>query len=145
MIAADDAPGEGRVARRAWLAFPVLVLVLFALLVAFDLSGSSIALLVAKGQQAGLLAGQPRPIRSDELLIRTPIAISSVEQGFPASVWIGLAPTDQAAVAHRPFVAAAESGAGNADDAAEDDQQIGGEGGGPGEACEWACHGREMY
>jgi hypothetical protein len=98
------APGTG--ARQArtlawiWLAFPVLVLLLLTVLVALDINGSSISQLVTPAQRVGLLAGRPRPIRSDEMLVRTPIAVSSVEQDFPASPWIGLAQTDQAATAH---------------------------------------------
>jgi hypothetical protein len=83
-----------------WLAFPALVAMLFAGLVALNLNGSSISLLVPRGERSGVLAGAPRAIRSDELLVETPIAISSAEQGFPESPWIGLAPTDLAAVAH---------------------------------------------
>ena len=90
----------GARAPRSWFIFPIVVLLLFVVLVALDLSGSSISLLVPAGQRDGLLAGQPRVVRSDELVVRTPIAISSVEQEFPASPWIGLAQTDQAATAH---------------------------------------------
>lgn len=81
-----------------WIAFPVAVLIAFLVLVGLNLNGSSIAILST--DRPGLVAGTPRPIRSDEWVIQTPVAVSSVAQDFPASPWIGLTPTDQAATAH---------------------------------------------
>lgn len=81
-----------------WVAFPAAVLIAFLVLVGLNLNGSSIAILST--DRPGLVAGTPRPIRSDEWVIQTPVAVSSVAQDFPASPWIGLTPTDQAAAAH---------------------------------------------
>jgi hypothetical protein len=96
----EESARARRVGAAVWLAFPAIVLALLAVLVVLDLNGSSISLLMPPGERAGLLAGHPRPVRSDEIFVRTPIAISSTRQDFPASPWIGLSPTDQAAAAH---------------------------------------------
>lgn len=82
-----------------WSIFPVAVLAIFITLVGLDVSGSSIAVFSSQQEADGLIAGTPRGIRSDEFLLNTPNAISSVEQGFPASVWIGLNDVDQAVAA----------------------------------------------
>jgi hypothetical protein len=61
--------------------------VLFTLLVAFGINGSSSSLLYGSfhpGTDPGLIAGQPRPIRSDEWLVVTPLIISQVQNGLPA-------------------------------------------------------------
>lgn len=83
-----------------WWTFPALVAIGFIVLVAANLSGSSIALLADRPSTSGLVAGTPRGIRSDEFVLRTPLAISSARQGFPAELWIGLTRTEQAAAAH---------------------------------------------
>ena len=82
-----------------WAIFPLAVLVVFVTLVGFDISGSSIAVFSSQPEADGLIAGTPRAIRSDEFLLQTPNAISSVAQGLPANAWIGLNNADQAVAA----------------------------------------------
>lgn len=83
-----------------WIGFPLAVLFVFTVLVGLNLNGSSIALDTSADPAPGLIAGKPRPIRSDEFLIDTPLAISDVRQGFPKDPWIGLSRADQSALAH---------------------------------------------
>ncbi len=83
-----------------WASFPLTVLVLFVALVTLDLNGSSMAAISTEQPAQGLVAGTPRTIRSDEFQLRTPIALSSVQQGLARTPWIGLAPTSQIATAH---------------------------------------------
>lgn len=88
---------------RRWLMwgwFPAAVLVVFATLVTLNLSGSSISLLADDSHRAGVVSGEARTIRSDEFLLRTPLAISSQRQGLPEKAWIGLSNTEQSAAAH---------------------------------------------
>lgn len=99
MSAATAIAGTRR-GRTGVLAFPVLVGLLFLLLVAVNVNGSSMAVLSADPDPPGLIAGEPRPVRSDEYRLRTPIALSSVAQDFPRAPWIGLAEVNQVATAH---------------------------------------------
>lgn len=103
---------EVTVSRRgvAWL-FYALVLAVFAVLVAVGISGSSIGMLYAQEENASapppvndpdLLLGHPRPIRSDEWSISTPLAVSQTLQSFPAEPWIGLTRTNPAFFAGIP-------------------------------------------
>lgn len=93
---------------RAWLSwalFPVAVLALFAGLVVAGLSGSSIAVLRATTAGApvadpDVLFGTPRPIRADELLITTPLAVSAARQDFPSRPYVGLTRVEQEAFPH---------------------------------------------
>ena len=87
-------------ALRSWLVFPIAVVVVFLTLVALNVNGSSMAVIADRGTETGVLAGDARAVRSDEFQLRTPIAISSVRQGFPSRPWIGLSRVDQSAVAH---------------------------------------------
>lgn len=73
-------------------------MIIFIALVALGVNGSSVQALLPEDDRAELLMGEPRPIRSDEYAINTPISIASVEQGFPSEQWIGLTLTDQIAV-----------------------------------------------
>lgn len=84
---------------RRWAFFPLIVLLAFGALVALDLSGSSIGVVSPTPDADGLLAGTPRDVRSDEYIVSTPNALSSVAQGLPATAWIGLADVDQAVAA----------------------------------------------
>ncbi len=85
-----------------WL-FPLLASVVFVLLVAAGINGSSIGVLFAPDNSSAvaeeqvdpaLLIGQPRAIRSDEWSIATPNAISQSLQDFPDRPWIGLTRTN---------------------------------------------------
>jgi hypothetical protein len=97
-------PGSHRAVRdgraRAWLGFPLAVFAVFAVLVVANLNGSSIGHLAGREDDPALVAGSPRPIRGDEFLISTPIAVSAVRQDFPDEPYIGLTPTAQHAIAH---------------------------------------------
>lgn len=60
--------------------------VVFVALVALGINGSSMGLLYSQlfgGRDPALLAGSPRPIRSDEWLVVAPLTIAQVEQGLP--------------------------------------------------------------
>jgi hypothetical protein len=83
----------------AVLALPLVLIALGAGLAAAQISGSSVALLAggAWTEDPGLLAGEPRPIRSDEYLLATPIQVGNVAKGGPASTWVGLTDTELAA------------------------------------------------
>ncbi len=79
---------------RAWI-FPAVVLVLLVVLTALGLNGSSIATL--SGGAAGddsVLAGNPRAIRSDEFLVRTPFVAGQARRGFPSTAEIGVGEHD---------------------------------------------------
>lgn len=88
---------------RVWLfAFPVFVALVFTVLVALDLNGSSIGnFSINPEQDPSLVAGQPRMIRTDEWAIGTPMAIGVARQGFPTQPWIGLTPTKLDVTAYR--------------------------------------------
>lgn len=88
--------------RRRWrdFVFPGVVCALFILLVGADLNGSSIGVLSAQADDPSLLAGSPRPIRSDEYMISTPMAVGATRLGFPAMPWVGFTPTQLSATAY---------------------------------------------
>ena len=67
-------------------ALPGLLAVVFLVLVALGITGSSTGSWWAdfgSGPDPALLAGTPRPIRSDEWLVQSSWVISQVQQGFP--------------------------------------------------------------
>ncbi len=67
--------------------FPLLLLAVLVVLVTLGLSGSSTGMfwsMFASGEDPNLLAGTPRPARSDEWLTFVPWLISQASQGFPA-------------------------------------------------------------
>ncbi len=71
----------------ALLWFPLLVLLVFAILVALDLNGSSSGQewgWFHAGKDPGALLGEPRPVRSDEWFVQLSWSISQYNQGFPA-------------------------------------------------------------
>lgn len=84
--------------RRPWarlLIFPLVVLILFAGLVATGITGSSLgAIATAQQRDQSLLAGTPRTIRSDEFMVSAPLMVSQQRQGLPEYRWIGLTDTD---------------------------------------------------
>lgn len=89
------------VRRLPWrsLAFPLVILGIFAVLVAADLNGSSAAELAPDqaAAQSYVLAGTPRALRSDEWRIQTPLAVQATRMGFPSNPLIGLNRADPAA------------------------------------------------
>ena len=78
---ADDLPN-----RRVVFGFPVVLLVILAVLVGLGITGSSTGILnqfFSNSADPALLAGRPEGIRSDEWNVQTPLVISQVEQGLP--------------------------------------------------------------
>ena len=74
--------------------FPALVLAAMAMLVMFNLNGSSVGLLgVGYRHDPNLLNGLPRSIRSDEAALSTPYLVGNVRRGLPTTPWVGLTPT----------------------------------------------------
>jgi hypothetical protein len=72
--------------RLVLLAFPALLAALFIVLVATGITGSSTGVywsLFHQGKDPALLAGQPRPIRSDEWLVQSSWIVSQEQQHFP--------------------------------------------------------------
>ena len=67
-------------------AFPLLLLLIFLILVAFGISGSSTGNwwpTFENGPDPSLIAGSPKAVRSDEWLVQSSWVISQVQQGFP--------------------------------------------------------------
>jgi hypothetical protein len=115
--APDDAPATGdpepppthRVAVRdrrrllAVWAFPAALLVLFAVLTALQLNGSSMAMIEPHwSSDPNLVAGTPQAIRSDEFYISSPLQLGQAARGLPTSGWTGLNDIDYAAVGGVP-------------------------------------------
>ena len=88
--------------RRAMWIFPAIVLVTALVLTAFGLSGSSTALLGPPGGQQGVVAGESRPVRSDEWLIRTPLVVGQVARGFPRYADVGVGEHDMSVLSDLP-------------------------------------------
>ena len=83
-----------RIPPSLWL-FPVLVLVVAGVLTGLNLNGSSIGMLSGAGaDDPSLVAGTPRPVRSDEWQVATPVQVGNVHKGFPVHAWLGLTDTD---------------------------------------------------
>lgn len=72
---------------RVLMIFPGLIALLFIVLVALGVSGSSTGaywgVFGTGGPDPDLLNGVPRPIRSDEWLVQSSWVVSQVQQGFP--------------------------------------------------------------
>ncbi|WIE74622.1 hypothetical protein [Curtobacterium sp. MCSS17_007] len=73
---------------RVWVVvwFPVLVVLVLGVLTALGISGSSTGNywgFFGQGADPGLMAGEPRPIRTDEWLVQSSWIVSQVQQGFP--------------------------------------------------------------
>ncbi|WIB59076.1 hypothetical protein DEJ13_11480 [Curtobacterium sp. MCLR17_007] len=73
---------------RVWVVvwFPVFVVVVLGVLTVLGISGSSTGNywgFFGQGADPNLLAGSPRPIRSDEWLVQSSWIVSQVQQGFP--------------------------------------------------------------
>ena len=77
---------DGLPNRLVLLAFPVLLAVLFVVLVATGITGSSTGVywsVFHEGKDPSLIAGVPRPIRSDEWLVQSSWVVSQEQQHFP--------------------------------------------------------------
>jgi hypothetical protein len=67
-------------------AFPLLVLAAMVILVGLSINGSSTGVYwsyFGRGPDPDLIAGMPRPIRSDEWMVQSGWVVSQVSQGFP--------------------------------------------------------------
>lgn len=85
--------------RPRWLTadfvIPAAAILFVMIMVAGGLSGSSLPLLSSDGSwDDSLVAGEPRPIRSDEYLIFSPIKIGQVDANFPDSRVFGMGTID---------------------------------------------------
>ena len=91
--------------RNAWL-FPAAVLLLVAVLGTLKLSGSSIGVYAlradASEDDAGVLDGPVREIRSDEWAVRTPWVLRQVELGLPTHAAGGMGTHDVAVLSDLP-------------------------------------------
>lgn len=78
----------------AWL-FPCVVLALLVVLTALGMNGSSLSELTGlPGGDDTVLAGNPRAVRSDEFLVRTPFVVGQSRRGFPSSAEVGVGEHD---------------------------------------------------
>ena len=69
---------------RQYLIFPLVILVALVVFTALGISGSSSPLLAKDaGSSDTVIAGIPRPVRSDEWIVHTPLVISQVENDMP--------------------------------------------------------------
>lgn len=72
--------------RVVWI-FPTMLLIILALLTLFRITGSSVGvyhqILYGEQKDSALLAGTPRPIRSDEWGVATPATLSQVTEELP--------------------------------------------------------------
>ena len=89
----------------AWL-FPVAIVIMVAVLGVLRINGSSLSVyateLGSSEEQAGVLTGPARPIRSDEWLVRTPWVMQQVELGLPERVAGGVGVHDVAVLSDLP-------------------------------------------
>jgi hypothetical protein len=106
----SDVRGTGDVPRRPSLrrtaAFPCAVLLAALVLGMLGISGSSVGIygtgVGASEDDAGVLAGPVRPIRSDEWLVRTPWLVRQIELGLPSRAAGGVGSHDVAVLADLP-------------------------------------------
>lgn len=89
---------DGRL--RPWL-FPIALLIGVLTMTALDLNGSSVSV-VNPEEDAGLVAGTPRPIRSDEWRVRTPLIVRQAATGWNQQVDIAAGAHDIGIVADVP-------------------------------------------
>ena len=86
--------------------FPSVAILGVALLTALQLSGSSLALYETSAgrpsDSAGVLLGEPRPIRSDEWLVRTPWLLNQIENDLPTHSFGGMGQHDLGLVGDIP-------------------------------------------
>ena len=88
------------------LFFPIAVILGVILLTSLRLSGSSLALYeTSSGESAssaGVIFGEPRPVRSDEWLVRTPWFLNQIQNDLPTQSTGGMGNHDLALVADIP-------------------------------------------
>jgi hypothetical protein len=82
--------------------FPLLVLLVVAVLGAFELSGSSVSLSTGPRGGGGIVAGRARDLRTDEWWVRTPLVARQATLGFPDRDAIGVGEHDMAVVSDLP-------------------------------------------
>ena len=86
--------------------FPLAVILCVVVLTTLQLSGSSLALYeTSSGKSndtAGVLLGEPRPVRSDEWLVRTPWLFNQIENDLPSESVGGMGRHDLALVGDIP-------------------------------------------
>jgi hypothetical protein len=81
---------------RAWLWFPLLLVLATLVLGGFKLSQSSVSLYGPGGEDRGLVAGRARPPRTDEWFVRTPLVARQVALGLPRHDQMGVGEHDMA-------------------------------------------------
>jgi len=93
---------------RAWIIYPLVLIAAASLLTVMRFSGTSVgSIRVAQVraqhvQDPSLVAGTPRPIRSDEWNVSTPLVIAQSHHGFPRYTADGLGRHDLAVVLDIP-------------------------------------------
>lgn len=85
---------------RRWAVFPLALLLGLLVMTAFALSGSSASLTWPAG--SGPVAGEARPVRSDEWWVRTPMIVHQSVNGFPDTAHIGMGVHDQGVLVDLP-------------------------------------------
>lgn len=88
--------------RWVWL-LPAVVAAVVLTMTALGVSGSSVPELTPKGRSdPSVLAGESRPIRSDEWLVRTPMIAGQVQRGFPRYAEVGVGTHDMSVLSDLP-------------------------------------------
>jgi len=88
---------------RAPWALPCAIAVVVFFMTATGISGTSLPLLSKDGGGGdSVIVGTPRPVRSDEWLIRTPLLLAQKENGFPRFAEIGVGEHDMSVLADLP-------------------------------------------
>jgi hypothetical protein len=87
---------------RKTLVYPGILLVLFILLVAAGVSGSSVAMLSDSARDPGLLLGSPQPVREDEWSIHTPDFIGQMMAGGRSPRLVGVGEHDLSVIGNLP-------------------------------------------
>jgi hypothetical protein len=88
--------------RRTVLIYPGILLMLFVLLVAAGVSGSSVAMLSDHARDPGLLLGSPQPVREDEWSIHTPDFIGEMMAGGRSPRLVGVGEHDLTVIGNLP-------------------------------------------
>jgi len=90
----------------ARLIFPLLLLISWVVLTCLGISGTSIGVIASSNSgvahDSNLVAGTPRPIRSDEWNVATPLIVAQSHHGFSRYAASGLGPHDLTVVLDIP-------------------------------------------